>query len=191
MKILKSTLIFFLFTSFFALPATKKVLMVIAFDKFRDEEYAEPRKVIEENGYKVVVASWKKGIATGMLGKKVKVDITLKDIKVDDYDGVIFPGGVGASRYFENKIVWKIIQEFYNKKKVVGALCLSPVILANAGILKGKKATCWFSVARMIKKKGAIYTGEKVEIDGLIITGNGPSAAKEFGEKYLKLLSYK
>jgi len=70
-------------------------------------------------------------------------------------------------------------------------LCLSPVILANAGILKGKKATCWFSVARMIKKKGAIYTGKKVEIDGLIITGNGPSAAKEFGEKYLKLLSHK
>ncbi|RKY29834.1 MAG: DJ-1 family protein [Candidatus Omnitrophota bacterium] len=191
MKILKSALIFFLFFSFFALPATKKVLMVIAFDKFRDEEYSEPRKIIEENGYKVVVASWKKGIATGMLGKKVKVDITLKDIKVDDYDGVIFPGGIGASRYFENKIVWRIIQEFHNKKKVVGALCLSPVILANAGILKGKKATCWFSVARMIKKKGAIYTGKKVEIDGLIITGNGPSAAKEFGEKYLKLLSYK
>ncbi len=191
MKILKSALIFFLFFSFFALPATKKVLMVIAFDKFRDEEYSEPRKIIEENGYKVVVASWKKGIATGMLGKKVKVDITLKDIKVDDYDGVIFPGGIGASRYFENKIVWRIIQEFHNKKKVVGALCLSPVILANAGILKGKKATCWFSVARMIKKKGAIYTGKKVEIDGLIITGNGPSAAKEFGEKYLKLLSHK
>ena len=190
MKILKSALIFFLFFSFFALPATKKVLMVIAFDKFRDEEYSEPRKIIEENGYKVVVASWKKGIATGMLGKKVKVDITLKDVKVDDYDGVIFPGGVGASRYFENKIVWRIIQEFHNKKKVVGALCLSPVILANAGILKGKKATCWFSVARMIKKKGAIYTGKKVEVDGLIITGNGPSAAKEFGEKYLKLLSH-
>ncbi|MCD6407676.1 DJ-1/PfpI family protein [bacterium] len=191
MKILKSALIFFLFASFFALPATKKILMVIAFEKFRDEEYAEPRRIIEENGYKVVVASLKKGIATGMLGKKVKVDITLKDVKVDDYDGVIFVGGIGASKYFENKTAWKIIQEFYNKKKVVGALCLSPVILANAGILRGKKATCWFSVAGMIKKKGAIYTGEKVEVDGLIITGNGPSAAKEFGEKYLKLLIYK
>jgi len=165
--------------------------MVIAFDKFRDEEYTEPRKVIEENGYKVIVASWKKGIATGMLGKKVEVDITLKDVKVNDYDGVIFVGGIGASRYFENKTAWKIIHEFYNKKKVVGALCLSPVILANAGILKGKKATCWFTVAGMIKKKGAIYTGKKVEVDGLIITGNGPSAAKEFGEKYLKLIRHK
>lgn len=191
MRIFNKAVLILLLISFFLYGGSKRILMIIAFDKFRDEEYARPREILEENGYKITVASWKKGIATGMLGKKVKVDIDLKNVNVDDYEGVIFVGGTGATKYFNNEQAQKIAKGFYNKKKIVGALCLSPVILANAGLLKGKKATCWFSVGRMLEKKGAKYTGKRVEIDGRIITGNGPSAAEEFGKKYLQLLKSK
>jgi len=165
--------------------------MVIAFENFRDEEYLIPRDILEKNDYKIVVASGEKGIAKGMLGSKVKVDITLEEVKVDDYDGVIFVGGNGASEYFDNPTALKIATEFYQKGKIVGGICIAPVILGNAGILKGKKATCWPSDGKKLKEKGAIYTGKNVEIDGSIITGNGPSAADEFGRNYLKLLKSK
>ena len=191
MEILKVIVFFFFLTSFLHSEPNNKILMIIAFDQFRDEEYVIPRKILENNGYKVVVASYKTGIAKGMLGSKVKVDIPLEDVKVNEYDGVIFVGGGGASIYFNNPTALKIANEFYNKGKIVGAICIAPVILANAGLLSGKKATCWPSYEKTLKEKGVIWSDKNVEIDGSIITGNGPAAANEFGEKYLKLLKSK
>ncbi|HOV22058.1 MAG TPA: DJ-1/PfpI family protein [bacterium] len=191
MKILRMFVVFLFLTSFLHSETTNKILMIIAFDQFRDEEYAKPRKILENSGYKIVVASYKTGIAKGMLGSKVKVDISLEDVKVNEYDGVIFVGGSGASVYFNNQTTLKIANEFYNKGKIVGAICIAPVILANAGLLSGKKATCWPSYEKTLKEKGAVWSDKNVEVDGSIITGNGPAAANEFGEKYLKLLKSK
>ena len=60
-------------------------------------------------------------------------------------------------------------------------ICIGPRILANAGLLKGVKATCFESEAEAIGKLGAVFTGNDVERDGKVITGNGPHAAAEFG----------
>lgn len=187
MKTIKFLSVFLLF-SFLLHSAEKKVLMVIAFENFRDEELIIPKKILEENGFSVKVASWKKGTATGMLGTKSKVDISLSDVNVDEFEGVIFVGGIGATRYFNDKLAQKIAKEFYKKKKVIGAICFGPVILANAGILKGKKATCFYTKGKVLESKGVKYTGKEVEIDGLIITGNGPKAARKFGYGFLNLL---
>jgi len=73
--------------------------------------------------------------------------------------------------------------------KVIGAICIAPVTLANAGLLKGRKATVWASEKARIETKGAIYTGADVQVDDNIVTANGPNAAKAFGEALLKLLA--
>lgn len=70
--------------------------MIIAFEGFRDEEYAEPKKVLEGAGIKVTTASSKVGVARGKLGMSAKVDTALKDVNVPDYDAVIFVGEVGS-----------------------------------------------------------------------------------------------
>ncbi|MCM8803844.1 MAG: DJ-1/PfpI family protein [Candidatus Omnitrophica bacterium] len=166
----------------------KKVLMVIAFENFRDEELFTPKNILEKNGIKVDIASVKKGVAKGMLGAKVNVELTIDFTKEDEYDGIIFVGGVGSETLFNNKYALNLANQFYKNKKVVGAICLAPVILANSGILKGKKATCYFSASDILKKNGAIYTGNLVEVDENIVTGNGPFAAEKFGIEILKLL---
>ncbi|MCD6408633.1 DJ-1/PfpI family protein [bacterium] len=180
--------IFFLFSTLLLNCAEKKVLMIIAFENFRDEELVIPRRIIQKNGFTVKVASWKKGIAKGMLGTKVKVDMKLDEVNVDEFEGVIFVGGIGATKYFNDKTAHRIAKEFYKKKKVIGAICFGPVILANADILKGKRATCFYTKGKVLISKGAKYTGKEVEVDGLIITGNGPKAAEKFGYGFLKLL---
>ncbi|MGC8977048.1 MAG: DJ-1/PfpI/YhbO family deglycase/protease [Candidatus Ratteibacteria bacterium] len=166
----------------------KKVLMVIAFENFRDEELQTPKEIFEKNGIKVDIASNKKGTAKGMLGLKVNVELKIDEVEEKEYDGIIFVGGIGSQSLFNNTYAINLAKNFYKNKKVVGAICLAPGILANSGILKGKKATCYPSASDILKKNGAIYTGKEVEVDGNIVTGSGPEAAEKFATEILKLL---
>ncbi len=166
--------------------------MVVAPEKFRDEEFLEPKKVFETSDIAVNVASKEVKEAKGMFGTTVEIDLDIEDVKVDDYDAVIFVGGAGSSIYFENQTVLNIAKEAYEKGKIIGAICIAPGILANAGLLKGKKATIFDSgdgqFPEMLKKKEAECTGKNVEQDGKIITANGPHAAEEFGKKIVEVL---
>jgi protease I len=166
----------------------KKVLMIIAPSDFRDEELLEPKKIFEKNKIAVTIASKGTKVATGMLGAKVNVDADIEDINVSDYDAIIFVGGVGSSIYFNDSTAHQIAREAYKKGKIVGAICIAPSTLANAGILKGKKVTSWPSEKTNIEQKGGIHTGKGVERDGNIITANGPQSAKDFGNEILKAL---
>ncbi len=169
----------------------KKAVMIIAHRNFRDEEFQKPKNILEEHGIKVIVASSRKDIATGMLGTTVKPDILISDINVKDYDIIIFVGGVGATEYWNNPTAHKIAQEALKQGKILCAICIAPVTLANAGILKGKKATVWPSERDRLEAKGALYTGEDVEVDGNIITASGPKAAEKFGNVIVRSLSEK
>jgi len=166
----------------------KKVLMVIAHHDFRDEEYQRPRHIFEKVEMKVTVASSDTLPAKGMLGLEVKPDILLSQAKVEDYDCLVFVGGRGAQEYWDNPLAHKLLQEAVNQGKIIGAICIAPVTLARAGILKGKKATVWSSSSEDLKSGGAIYTGAQVEVDGKIVTGNGPDAAKPFGKAIVQMM---
>jgi protease I len=167
----------------------KKVLMIIASDRFRDEEYATPRRLLEEAGASVTVASSRLGMATGMLGLKVKPDITIQDAKMEDYDAVVFVGGMGSTEYWDNPVAHAIARSAYAQGKVTSAICLAPMTLANAGLLKGRRATIWSDAAREFQTKGVVYTGKPVESDGQIITGSCPDAAEAFGKALVEALS--
>lgn len=166
----------------------KKAVLIIASQRFRDEEFLEPKKILEDAGVKVAVASSSLETAVGMLGAKVMPNLLLKDVKAEDYDAVVFIGGGGAAEYWSNPTAHEVARKTLEKGKLLGAICIAPVTLANAGLLKGKKATVFQSEVDKIKTKGAIYTGAGVEEDGNIITGQGPSFAKAFGKALLSAI---
>jgi len=166
----------------------KNVLMVVAPRDFRDEEYQKPRQVLESAGVRITVASKGVKVATGMLGASAQVDKDLSEIKAVDYNAIVFVGGVGASVYFNDQTALELARQAVGQGKVVGAICIAPSILANAGILQGKSATCFSSEAENLKSKGANYTDQAVTVDGNIVTANGPGAAQDFGQKILELL---
>jgi len=167
----------------------RKVLMVIAKNKFRDEEYLEPRKALESQGARVTVASSSLDTAEGMLGLKIKPDVLISAVNEPDYDGIVFVGGGGAREYFDSPVAHALAQSFYSHGKVTSAICIAPAILANAGLLKEKKATSFPSSEGILKSRGAEFTMDDVVVDGKIITGVGPEAAKRFGEKLVEVLS--
>ena len=166
----------------------RKVLMIIASQQFRDEEYATPRKLLEQEGAQITVASSSLKPATGMLGLTVTADCLLKDADPKQYDAVIFVGGMGSTEYWDNPTAHQIARETFVQGKITSAICLAPMTLANAGLLKSKRATMWPSEAASFKTKGVLYTGKPVEQDGQLITGSGPEAAEQFGKAIIDAL---
>ncbi len=157
----------------------KRIAMIIAHRIFQDIEYNRPKEIFEKKGFEVVTASSDMSEAIGKYGGKVKPDILVKDINVDEFDAIVFVGGGGSEQYFHDPAAHKVAKEAKEKGKILSAICLAPNILANAGLLNGIKATCWDS--DNLKEKGADYTGNLVEKVGKIITGKNPDAAIEFG----------
>ena len=160
----------------------KKVLFIIAGSNFRDEELLEPRNLLTECGADITIVSSRTGTVRGMLGASVTVEMTLRQVKADQFDAVIFVGGSGASEYFENPTAHRLAQDAASAGKLVAAICIAPSTLANAGLLKGRKATCYSSQAQHLKQQGANYTSQPVVEDGNIITADGPTSAGAFGQ---------
>jgi len=171
----------------------KKILMIIAFQDFRDEELFIPRSIFLNNGYEVKIASVKKGEAVGTYGGVVNVDFSFDELDVSDFDAIVFVGGSGAINYLDNEKAHSIAKQAIKENKLLAGICIAPAILARSGVLKGKKATVWSnemdkSGINILKQEKVDYQQDCVVIDGNIITANGPKSARAFGEEIVKKL---
>lgn len=172
----------------------KKIAMVIAFSDFKDEEYFIPREIFEDAGINVTTVSNQTGKASGVSGAEVSIDFKISDLKIGDYDGVVFVGGSGCLKNIDNELSYGIIRETVKQNKILAAICISPLVLARAGVLKGKKATVWSDnldkdPIEIIEENGAIYQDKNVVTDGKIVTANGPQAAEDFADAVIEGLT--
>lgn len=166
----------------------KKVLMIISSADFRDEEYREPKAILEKNGFRVVTACSSLSPARGMLGMVVRPDITLEQVEVSDYRAILFIGGSGSKEYWDNKTAHLIARDAVSQDLLLGAICLAPVTLARAGLLSDKRVTVFPSSGEELINRNAFYTRARVETDGKIVTADGPASSSAFGKQILKLL---
>lgn len=167
------------------------VLFIVASTGFQPREYAVPKRILEHAGAHVTTASDKAGSATASDNTKTVVDIVLKDVKPEQYDGVFLIGGPGALTHLDNKIVYEILKKTEQLGKIYGAICISPRILAHAHVLKNHKATGWDEdnlLADIFSKHDAIYVKQDVVVDRKVVTASGPMAAEKFGHAIIKLL---
>ena len=120
------------------------------------------------------------------------VDIGIKDVNAADYDAIVLIGGSGARKQLlGNPDVIELVQAADNSHKVVAAICIAPRVLAEARLLKDRKATVHNGdgeSAGVLGAEGATYVNEPVVVDTRIITANGPDAAKEFGQTIARVL---
>ena len=165
------------------------VLFVIAPERFRDEELFETQSVLERAGHQSVIASTKLGLCPGSRGGYAEAIRTLDKESGFAYDAIVFVGGGGTTQLFGNADAWRIAREAMATGKVVGAICLAPVILANAGVLAGRQATVAGTQAATLEAKGAYYTGPGVTVDGRLVTANGPKSSRAFAIRIVELLA--
>jgi len=167
----------------------KRAVLIIASQNFRDEELFETKRVLDQAGVQTVIASSRTGLIRGMLGAIAEASILVSELRVDDYDAIIFVGGLGVVEYFDSPVALNIARQAANKRKVLAAICLAPTVLANAGVLNGLRATSFLSEQIQLQNAGARYTGVPVERAGLIITASGPAVASQFGQAIAEALA--
>jgi protease I len=165
-----------------------RVLMVVAPERFRDEELFVTQEELKRRGHTTTVASTRRGKCQGSRGGTVMATVTLSGVHVRAYEAIVFVGGGGSKVLFNDADALRLAREADEQGRITAAICLAPVILANAGVLKGKKATVAGTQAKLIEAKGAVYTGPGVTVDGSVVTGNAPKASRLFGQTIDALL---
>lgn len=161
-----------------------KILFLVAQEGFQTKEYGDARVALERAGHTVLVASTEKGIATSNVGEVIPVDIAIRDARASDYDGIFAIGGSGALRYLDNSETKELFRGAVMNQKFYGAICISPRILAGAGVLSGKRATGWNDDGKLkdiFDAHEVTLAREPVVVDGRVITANGPMSAEAFG----------
>jgi protease I len=157
-------------------------LMVIAPTLFRDEEYAEPKRVLEAHGVTVTTASKAPGECIGKLGMRATASLSVAEATSRDWDAIVYVGGAGAQVFFNDPDAHRLARNQIERGGALAAICIAPSTLARAGLLSGVQVTAFPSQESDLRAHGAEWTGEEVTVDGPIITANGPEAAQRFGE---------
>lgn len=162
--------------------------LIISADNFEDTELLVPYYRLKEEGVQVDIASMIKGRIKGKHGYEVEVNKTLKEVNPDDYDVLILPGGKAPETIRKDKDAIDIAKYFFQKDKPVSAICHGPQTLITAGLLKGRHATCYKSVAQEMKDAGAVYEDKEVVVDKNLVTSRQPSDIPAFLRETMKIL---
>lgn len=163
-------------------------VLIISDDHFEDSELLYPYYRLKEDGIDVEVAATGKGMISGKHGYEVEVDRTVHEVSPEAYDVLILPGGKAPSHIRREPKALEIARTFFAKKKLVAAICHGPQILISAGLLKGRHATCYRSVAEELRASGAIYEDSEVVVDGNLITSRQPSDLPAFMREVMKVV---
>ena len=154
---------------------------------FSEEEYTIVRKRLLKAGYQVFITSDDHSVCSGSKGMKVKSDISFYNVNFNNFATIILIGGSGSKAYWKNESLHKIIKNFFDAKKVIAAICSSPITLAKAGILQNKKATCYSEDKMELINAGIDYQDKNVVVDGNVVTANDSRSALQFAEAVLHL----
>lgn len=169
----------------------KKAVFIIASRRFEEKELFDSEIILDIAGVETTIASSELGMIRGMAGQTVEATMLVRDIVVDDYDAVIFIGGVGTKEYLNDRNAIRIAQQAANRGKVLAAISTAPAILARAGVVRGKRVASYYPERKVLVQAGADWTMNDVERDGMLITANGPNVSKRFGKEILAALREK
>ena len=167
---------------------TGKKVMILAEAYYEDLELWYPKLRLIEEGAKVFIVGTGEKTYKGKNGYPADADGNIKDFKAKDFDAVIVPGGFAPDRLRRYKEVLDFVREIHKSGKVVAAICHGGWVLASAGIIKGRKATCVSAIKDDIINAGAKYSDEEVVVDGNIITSRMPSDLPAFCREIIKAL---
>lgn len=154
---------------------------------FNEEEFSIIKKRLLKAGKQIFVTSDDHSVCSGSKGMKVKSDTSFYNVNVNNFASLILIGGLGGRTYWKNVSLHKIVKSFYEVQKVIAAICSSPIILAKAGILQNKKATCYSEDKMELINAGIDYQDRNIVIDGNIVTADNVYSALQFAEAILHL----
>lgn len=158
-------------------------------DLYEDVEFWYPFYRLKEAGHRpVVIGSGRKEVFQGKHGVPNKAEMSIKEARSSDFGAVIVPGGYAPDKMRLHPEFTQMVRLMYDEGKLVASICHGPWILASAGILSGRKVTCWPSLKDDMMNAGARFIDQEVVIDGNIITSRMPDDLPAFMAEIIRYL---
>lgn len=155
-----------------------KILIPLA-DGLEEIEAITNIDVLRRAGIEVITAGLNDLEVTGSHDIVIKADRLIDEVRAEEFDGIILPGGMpGSTNLRDNDKVIKLVQKLNTDGKLVAAICAAPIALEKAGVIRNRKATSYPGFDR--EMVSCDYLEERVVVDGNLITGRGPGVALEF-----------
>jgi protease I len=170
-------------------------ILIMATDGFEQSELFVPLEKLRAAGAKVDVAAPEKTLQPGEIkawnvkdwGKTVKVDRKVTDVRVDDYDAIVLPGGIiNPDKLRIDKNAMKVVRDFVASGKPVAAICHGPWLLVEADAVKGRTVTSWPSLKTDIINAAGTWQDAPVVVDEGIITSRKPDDLDAFVSKIIE-----
>jgi len=160
-------------------------ILIMATNRFEESELFGPREILLSKGAKVSLASLDRDEIMATIhddpGRTITPDLTIAEVHADDYDALLLPGGVGnPDRLRMDREAVALIKAFDAAGKPIGAICHAPWLLAEADVLRGRRATSWPSIRTDIRNAGAEVVDEAAVTDGHLVTSRKPDDVPAF-----------
>lgn len=166
-----------------------KKVVIISTHNFEDTELIYPYYRLKEAGANVKIASLEKGTIRGKHGIEVPAELAIKELKPENYDAVIIPGGWSPDRLRTHKEVLDFVSQMNTKRKLIAAICHGPHVLISAEVVRGRKLTAVRPLWDDLKNAGAIVQDKAVVRDKNIVTSRFPPDLPAFCKEIIKSLS--
>lgn len=177
------------------MPAiTDAKVLILATDGFEESELLKPREALLDAGATVKLASIGTDPIQGMEGdvtpaSTITPDMVLADVKADDYDALLIPGGTtNPDKMRLEADALRIVRDFVSADKTVAAICHGPWLLAEADVIDGRTVTSWPSIRTDLRNAGAEVVDKEVQVDGRLITSRKPDDLPAFTEALIKTI---
>lgn len=141
----------------------------------------------EEGAQVVVVAAEAAKVYESKHGYPVKSDCAYGEIQPREFDGVIIPGGYAPDHIRRHPNAIQFVTDMNQAGKLVASICHGPWVLCSAGILKGRRATCFFAIKDDLINAGARYEDAEVVVDGNLVTSRKPDDLPAFCQACLRV----
>lgn len=166
----------------------RRIALLIEQD-FEDAEVTEPLKAMKAAGAKVlVVGSGSAKTYKGKHGTEINADVSIDEVRVDEFDAIIVPGGYAPDRMRLYAPMVDLVRKANEKGKLLAAVCHGPQLLISADVVRGRRVTSWQSIAVDLKNAGAIWVDEPVVKDGNLITSRKPADLPRFNKAIILAL---
>jgi len=168
-----------------------KRIAILATNGFEESELKSPKEAMEKEGFNVEIVSLEKGEikawTDGNWSNHYKVDKTLNEVKAEDYNALVLPGGViNPDLLRREESVLNFVRDFFKLKKPVAAICHAPWTLISAGVIEGRKMTSFHSIKDDVMNAGANWVDQEVVVDEGFVTSRNPNDLPAFNSKLIE-----
>ncbi len=157
---------------------------------YQELEVWYPYYRLKEAGAEVVTLGAEAGVTyPSKHGYPVVSDRSYQDVKAEDFDGIIVPGGYAPDFIRRHAAANKLVKDLDAQGKLVAAICHGPWVLCSAGVLKGRRATCFFAIKDDVINAGAKFEDAEVVVDGNLVTSRKPDDLPAFCRAAIQVLT--